>query len=158
MSTDTKGWQLEGENWVAAGSLPLTDRGLRYGMSVFETIGVRDGQPLLFEKHAHLLATSAKELLGAGVKLAIPPLDPGDRGMLRFYVTAGDGGPGAPVKEPRIFALYEALSGDLPAFGWSPYAERVNGRFAMVGFVAVLVVEALSHQSFLAWAGLLPTA
>ncbi|MEY3480715.1 MAG: hypothetical protein RIQ71_1490 [Verrucomicrobiota bacterium] len=116
MSTGTKGWQLEGENWVAAGSLPLTDRGLRYGMSVFETIGLRDGQPLFFEKHAHLLATSAKELLGAGVELAIPPLDPGDRGMLRLYVTAGDGGPGAPVKEPRIFALYEALSGDLPAF------------------------------------------
>ena len=32
----------------------------------------------------------------------------------------------------------------LPAFGWSGYAERVNGRFAMVGFVAILVVEV--HQ------------
>jgi hypothetical protein len=56
-------------------------------MSVFETIGVRDGQPLLFEKHAHLLATSAKELLGADVELAIPTLDPGDRPLQ--YITNG---------------------------------------------------------------------
>ena len=32
-----------------------------------------------------------------------------------------------------------ATTNDVPAFGWSGYAERVNGRFAMVGFVAVQV-------------------
>ena len=46
-----------------------------------------------------------------------------------------------------------ATTSDVPAFGWSAYAERVNGRFAMVGFVAVLVVEALSVETFLRWAG-----
>ena len=46
-----------------------------------------------------------------------------------------------------------ATTPDQPAFGWSGYAERVNGRFAMVGFVAVLLVEALSGQTFLNWAG-----
>jgi len=46
-----------------------------------------------------------------------------------------------------------ATTGDVPAFGWSAYAERVNGRFAMVGFVAVVLVEALSGQTFLKWAG-----
>ncbi|MEN9540948.1 MAG: hypothetical protein RLZZ459_1039 [Cyanobacteriota bacterium] len=46
-----------------------------------------------------------------------------------------------------------ATTGDEPAFGWSAYAERVNGRFAMIGFVAVLLVEALSGQTFLKWAG-----
>jgi cell division protein FtsN len=45
---------------------------------------------------------------------------------------------------------------DVPAFGWSTYAERVNGRFAMVGFVAVLLVEAISGDTFLCWAGLMP--
>ena len=115
MSTAAKGWLLEGGRWIAAGSLPLTDRGLRYGMSVFETIGVRDGQPLLFARHAQLLFSSAESLLGAGVELTAPPLDRGDRGMLRVYITAGDGGPAAPVKDPRTFALYEALSGDPPA-------------------------------------------
>ena len=49
-----------------------------------------------------------------------------------------------------------ATTSDVPAFGWSGYAERVNGRFAMVGFAAVLVIEALSGDTFLHWAGLLP--
>ena len=32
----------------------------------------------------------------------------------------------------------------------------MNGRFAMVGFVAVLLIEVLSGDTFLHWAGLLP--
>ena len=46
-----------------------------------------------------------------------------------------------------------ATTNDVPAFGWSAYAERVNGRFAMLGFAAVLVVEAISGDTFLHWAG-----
>jgi hypothetical protein len=46
-----------------------------------------------------------------------------------------------------------ATTHDVPAFGWSAYAERVNGRFAMVGFAAILLVEAFSGQTFLQWAG-----
>ena len=49
-----------------------------------------------------------------------------------------------------------ATTNDVPAFGWSGYAERVNGRFAMVGFTAILVIEAISRDTFLHWAGLLP--
>jgi hypothetical protein len=49
-----------------------------------------------------------------------------------------------------------ATTHDVPAFGWSGYAERVNGRFAMVGFAAVLLIEALSGETFLHWAGLVP--
>lgn len=49
-----------------------------------------------------------------------------------------------------------ATTNDVPAFGWSAYAERVNGRFAMVGFAAVLLIEALSGDTFLHWAGLVP--
>ena len=49
-----------------------------------------------------------------------------------------------------------ATTGDVPAFGWSGYAERVNGRFAMVGFVAVLAIELVGGDTFLHWAGLVP--
>ena len=49
-----------------------------------------------------------------------------------------------------------ATTGDVPAFGWSAYAERVNGRFAMLGFAAVLLIEAISGDTFLHWAGLVP--
>ena len=46
-----------------------------------------------------------------------------------------------------------ATTNEVPAFGWSGYAERVNGRFAMVGFAAILLVEAISGDTFLRWAG-----
>ena len=49
-----------------------------------------------------------------------------------------------------------ATTSDEPAFGWSAYAERVNGRFAMLGFAAVLLTEAISGDTFLHWAGLVP--
>jgi len=49
-----------------------------------------------------------------------------------------------------------ATTGDAPAFGWSGYAERINGRFAMLGFVAVLLIEVFSGDTFLHWAGLVP--
>ena len=62
----------------------------------------------------------------------------------------------APAESPSTPAATSATTNDVPAFGWSAYAERVNGRFAMVGFVAVLVIEALSGDTFLHWAGLVP--
>ncbi|PSN13700.1 hypothetical protein C7271_22305 [filamentous cyanobacterium CCP5] len=40
------------------------------------------------------------------------------------------------------------------SFGFNAYAERINGRFAMVGFVALLVQEAITHQDFFTWIGL----
>ena len=40
-------------------------------------------------------------------------------------------------------------------FGWSSYSERTNGRFAMIGFLAIVLIELFSKQSFLKWAGLL---
>ena len=48
-----------------------------------------------------------------------------------------------------------ATTNDIPEFGWSGYAERINGRFAMVGLVSILLVEALSRISFLEWAGII---
>ena len=40
-------------------------------------------------------------------------------------------------------------------FGWSRYSEITNGRFAMIGFLALILVELFSQQSFLKWAGIL---
>jgi succinate dehydrogenase / fumarate reductase, iron-sulfur subunit len=41
-----------------------------------------------------------------------------------------------------------------PELGWSPYAEKINGRFAMIGFVILLMLEIFTHQTFLEWLGL----
>ena len=40
-------------------------------------------------------------------------------------------------------------------FGWSSYSEITNGRFAMIGFLATILIELFSKQSFLKWAGIL---
>ena len=39
-------------------------------------------------------------------------------------------------------------------FGWSNYSERTNGRFAMLGFLAIILIELISHKSFLNWIGI----
>ena len=56
------------------------------------------------------------------------------------------------IQTPKTSATTE----DEPSFGWSAYAERVNGRFAMIGFSAILIIETISHSGFLHWAGLVP--
>ena len=44
---------------------------------------------------------------------------------------------------------------DMYKFGWSSYSEITNGRFAMIGFLAIILIELFSQQSFLKWAGIL---
>lgn len=48
----------------------------------------------------------------------------------------------------------ESFNHSEPAFGWTPYAEQINGRFAMVGFVGLLLLELLTNQGLLNWLGL----
>jgi branched-subunit amino acid aminotransferase/4-amino-4-deoxychorismate lyase len=103
-----RAWLRRNGSWQPDATLPLTDRGVRYGMSVFETIGIRGGQPLLLAEHLTLLAAGADALLSTSLPdLQLPPLAPEATGILRLYLTAGDGAPTAPVAEPRLFALFE---------------------------------------------------
>lgn len=41
-----------------------------------------------------------------------------------------------------------------PKSGFNSYAERLNGRAAMVGFVAIIVIELVTGKGFLSWLGL----
>lgn len=41
-----------------------------------------------------------------------------------------------------------------PAFGWTLYAEQLNGRFAMLGFVALILLELVTRQDLITWLGL----
>lgn len=118
MSTAAKGWLLEGGCWVTAASLPLTDRAVRYGMSVFETLGIRDGEPLFAADHLALLHDAARAFLlpegAACPDMRLPSLHGNDNGVLRLYITAGDGSPAGAVTEPRVFALFEPQSAPRP--------------------------------------------
>lgn len=41
-----------------------------------------------------------------------------------------------------------------PKFGFSEYAERLNGRAAMIGFILMMVIEYVTDQGVLSWLGL----
>ena len=61
-----------------------------------------------------------------------------------------------PSKQPQkpLQSDREPVNPPEPAFGWTPYAEQLNGRFAMIGFVILLVINFLSGQDFFSWLGL----
>ncbi|WP_318729036.1 hypothetical protein [Roseofilum sp. Guam] len=40
-----------------------------------------------------------------------------------------------------------------PSFGWTTYAEQLNGRFAMIGIILLLILEFFSQQTFFEWIG-----
>ena len=48
-----------------------------------------------------------------------------------------------------------SLENDRYVFGWGQYSEITNGRFAMIGFAAILLIEMISKKSFLDWAGII---
>ena len=58
------------------------------------------------------------------------------------------------IKEEKDDKLSDAVE-DNYKFGWGSYSEITNGRFAMIGFLAIILIELFSQQSFLKWAGIL---
>lgn len=43
---------------------------------------------------------------------------------------------------------------EVPKFGFNDYAEKLNGRAAMIGFILALAIEYFSGQGLLTWLGL----
>src|SRR5690606_35649704 len=99
-------WTLIDGVFRPGAAVPVTDRGFRYGMSVFETIAVFEGRLLFWDEHKERLrrACEAAEFFFRPIP-AFPALE-GKTGMLRLYVTAGDGGPSEPAEGTRVFALF----------------------------------------------------
>lgn len=92
--------------------MPVTDRGFRYGMSVFETLAVFRGCKLFVEEHLQRLqrACAAAEFsFPADLAVALAALSC-DNGMLRIYVTAGDGVFSHPADAVRTYALFDSMS------------------------------------------------
>ena len=56
-----KGWLWNGNIFEPADSLPLSDRGFRYGMSLFESVRVRDGRADFWAQHQQRLLTACAE-------------------------------------------------------------------------------------------------
>lgn len=122
----THAYLLGSAGLIAGAGLPLTDRGFRYGMSVFETIGIRGRAPLLLDAHLAKLAESAAaanfqppgEWMDAvRAQLLAPSIT---EGVARIYITAGDHD-GA---ESRIALLFEEMP--IPTELGAAYAVTVD--------------------------------
>jgi len=96
--------------------IPLSDRGFRYGQHFFETVAVRHGTPLFVEQHIdRLLKAAKKHHFGTDTEWQqslshFLTTTPFQDGVVRIFLTAGEGGLGEPVVNPRIVALWEVSS------------------------------------------------
>src|ERR1700761_2206014 len=61
MEANMKSWHWTGTGYKACKTVPLTDRGFRYGMSVFESLRVNAGGPEFFDKHLVRLIQACAE-------------------------------------------------------------------------------------------------
>jgi branched-subunit amino acid aminotransferase/4-amino-4-deoxychorismate lyase len=85
-------WLWIGDRFEPCDSVPLTDRGFRYGMSVFESLRVNRGEPEFFEPHlARLLSACADRSFSvpeAALRVAAEVLqNHAASGFARLYVT-----------------------------------------------------------------------
>jgi len=118
-----KAWRWNGAAYEPADSLPLTDRGFRYGMSVFESLRVTRGEAEFFEPHVQRLvqACAEREITVAENALAdAAPLFTAENssGFARIYVTAGDGSPATSAEDARVFVLLEDRTPPGPDDSW----------------------------------------
>jgi branched-subunit amino acid aminotransferase/4-amino-4-deoxychorismate lyase len=104
-----RAWTLVNGTFQQGAAVPLTDRGFRYGMSVFETLAVRSGKILFLRQHlAALDGACAAAGFRADRAHALGALEGLPDGLLRIYVTAGDGTPHFPCADSRVFAFFES--------------------------------------------------
>lgn len=129
-------WQRIAGRWSESAGVPFSDRGFRHGAALFETVAIRAGQPLFWEEHLGLLRTAGRHFgyPEQGEPLE-PPADlPAGDALLRLHWTTGDGAPGAPVVQPRLFAVHEPLPS--PGLADEPRPARLAGPYIQSGLPA----------------------
>jgi branched-subunit amino acid aminotransferase/4-amino-4-deoxychorismate lyase len=107
-----KSWLWNGSTFEPAAGVPISDRGFRHGMAIFESMAVRDGAIEFWPQHQQRVLTACAERDFPMPDAAVAAVEPvfqsaGVSGFARIYVTAGDGGPASPITEPRIFLFIE---------------------------------------------------
>ncbi len=105
-------WLWNGSVFEPATGVPISDRGFRFGMSLFESMCVREGAIEFWPEHRQRILTACAERDFPMPDAALAAVETvfenaGASGFARIYVTAGDGGPAAPVTDSRVFLFVE---------------------------------------------------
>lgn len=107
-------WCLHGDVIVRCNNgVSLSDRGFRYGQHLFETVAARGGNYLFAKEHVHRLFKTAGHF-GFPISKACEKalcnflhLAPPGEGLLRLYLTTGEGAVASPIVAPNLFAFWE---------------------------------------------------
>jgi branched-subunit amino acid aminotransferase/4-amino-4-deoxychorismate lyase len=118
-ATNFASWTWNGEAFAPAETVPIGDRGFRYGMSLFESIRLLAGEPHFLQEHLRRLQSSCEACGFSIPRGALEAIDAQLRtstidGLARIYVTAGDGAPTAPAGESRVYVFIEPRSPSQP--------------------------------------------
>ncbi len=107
--------------WTQIDSIPLSDRGFRYGMHLFESFARIDGHAEFLEAHLARLETSARLLhyqpqpgWQSDIHELLRKIPNSPSLFGRIYVTAGDGAPHDPPSAARVIVTLEPRSRCLP--------------------------------------------
>ena len=108
-------WQWTPDDFQPVSSLPLADRGFRYGMAVFETLRVQAGAACFVNEHMRSLAQACREsdfpapreAIEGTARFLMENVWASGTGVVRVHVTGGDGGPSDPVRDCRVFVGFE---------------------------------------------------
>ncbi len=108
-----RSWTWTDDAFAPSDSVPLTDRGFRFGMSVFESLRVENGRPQHLDAHLSRLrdACAARQFPADPRAFdQVPELfrSSSADGFARIYVTAGDGTATSRAEHSRIFVFLEA--------------------------------------------------
>ncbi len=108
-----KGWWWNGVAFEACDGVPLSDRGFRYGMSIFESLRIQDSEPQFLDAHLQRLRAACADRKfhcdhEALIALRALFKECGVDGLARIYVTAGDGPVAAEASNCRLFVLIES--------------------------------------------------
>lgn len=108
-----RAWKYCDGKWNECDSVSIADRGFRYGMSIFETVAVRNTRGLFVDGHIQRLSDSLVRLAwdtGFSCKAAVTEffsLTKLEDGVVRIFITAGEGAPLDPPHEHALYALWE---------------------------------------------------
>lgn len=113
-------WLQTSRGFRRTRALPLSDRGFRYGMALFETVRVDRGRARFLREHLRSLGAACRACdfpavdlnpVGDFLQRALPV---NASGVARIHVTAADGGPGDPVTSCRVLLGFEPRDPAVP--------------------------------------------